>query len=234
MNDPLYRPYWPYLRRVHVRRGLKIVVQATDEPIDIVTARTHLRIDAIGSPPSHPDDALITGIYLPAAREACEQYLGASLAPQTLELSIGAEDRGFYAFGTGLLQGFGLPREFELPMGPLLGIESVTYTQDGVDSSFTDFNADLFTDRVRLTQNGTWPNTDDVPNPIVIRYQAGYSTPGASPQDYQMPQALRAAILLTLSQIYDNCTQGTICDINSVPVAVTYLLDPYKRRIGFA
>ncbi len=28
MIDPLYRPYWPYIRRVEIRRGLKLVVGA--------------------------------------------------------------------------------------------------------------------------------------------------------------------------------------------------------------
>lgn len=234
MNDPLYRPYWPYLRRLEVRRGLKIAVQATAEPIDIATARQHLRLDTTGSPPSHPDDELITGIYLPAAREACEQYLGAALAPQTFELTLGPNDHGnVWCLGT-WTAGYGLPPTIELPMGPLLGVESVTYTSAAVGTSFTAFDVDTFSDRIRLQNGSSWPTTDDTVNAITVRYQAGYSIPGESPQDYPLPAALRAAILLALSHIYDNCTAGTICDIGSLPASVMYLLDPYKRRMGFA
>lgn len=229
----LFRPYWPYTRRTEIRRGLKLVVGVTSEPIDIDTARQHLRLDTTGSPPSHPDDSLLTTIYIPAAREACEQYLGAALAPQTFQLSIGPYD-GDNVYGLGAWGDFGLPITFELPMGPLLGVESVTYVADGVDTPFTGFDVDTYTDRIRLQNGSSWPTTDDVPNPIIIRYQAGYSLPSDSPQDYVLPSSLRAAMLLTLSQVYDNCTQGTICDIHDLPAGVKYLLDPYKRRLGWA
>src|SRR5438045_750468 len=102
--------YWP--RRWEIRRGLKVVVQPTSEPIDIVTARAHLRIEATGSPASHPDDALIEDIYLPAARELIEDYVGRACVQQTLELS---------------LSDFRCEEYIELPMAPLLWVESVTY-----------------------------------------------------------------------------------------------------------
>lgn len=232
MNDPLYRPYWPYVRRVEPRMGLRLVVLPSGEPIDLETARTHLRLDTTGSPPTHPDDSLITGIYLPAAREACEQYLGASLAPQFWELTLGPKNS--FDWCDTLWLPSGMPVSVDLPMGPVLGVESVTYTSGAASADFTDYDSDTYTDRIRISDGASWPTTDNVPVPIVIRYQAGYSLPDGSPQDYPLPASLRAAILLALSNIYDNCTAGTICDIGSLPAAVKYLLDPYKRRMGFA
>lgn len=222
--DPLFKP-WPYTRRVDIRRGLKVKVFPTVEPVDLATAKSHLRIAVEGSPDSHPDDALIRDIYLPAAREACEQYLGSALAPQTLELSLS----GFPGW-----DGSGYPRDISLPFGPITFVDSVAYTAGGVGAFFSDYNTDLFGDRIRLTESASWPTTDDEPNAVVIRYHAGYSSVGASPNPDPIPASIRAAILLTLSNIYDNCQEGTICDIHDLPVACKYLLNPYIRRMGFA
>ena len=223
--DPSYRAYWPFTRRVDIRTGLRVKVFPTVEPVTLALARSHLRLETTGSPPTHPDDSLIETVYLPAAREACEQYLGASLAPQTVELTLS----GFPSW-SGLTQ----PRDIELPFGPVLAIDAFTYVAGGVTLGFADYNFDSFGDRVRLLETATWPNTDDVPNAVTVRYEAGYSTPDSSPNPAPLPASIRAAILLTLSQIYDNCQEGTICDISDLPVGVKYLLDPYRRKMGFA
>jgi uncharacterized phiE125 gp8 family phage protein len=216
--------YWPYRRRVDVRTGLRVKVHPLVEPIDLATARAHLRLDTSGSPPTHPDDDLIQNIYLPAAREACEQYLGSALAPQTLEYSLD-QFPGW--------DGNCYPRDIDLPFGPLIAVDSVTYILSGTATQFSSFNTDLFADRIRLTEFASWPTTDDEPNAVVVRYESGYSTPDSSPNPNPLPAAIRAAILLTLSSIYDNCQEGTICDIHDMPVACKYLLDPYRRRLGF-
>ncbi len=216
---------WPFRRRADIKTGLKVKVYPTVEPVDLTTARQHLRLDTSGSPPTHPDDDLIQTIYLPAAREACENYLGSALAPQTLEYSLSAAP-GW--------DGNCLPRDIALPFGPLIMVDAVTYTFGGEDALFSSWNQDLFNDRIRLTEAATWPTVDDDPNAIVVRYQAGYSTPDSSPNPNPLPASIRAAILLTLSSIYDNCQEGTICDIHELPVACRYLLDPYRKTFGFA
>lgn len=220
-----YPAYWPYTRRTSIRRDLYVLRPPSVEPISLELARQHLRLETMGSPAVHEDDTLIQEIYLPAAREACEQYLGASLAPQTLEYVLDAfpPDR-YYAPG----------REIDLPFGPVIGIDAIIYKAGNIDTSFADYNFAAYGDRVRLTQGSSWPNTDDYPNAVTIRYEAGYSLPGASPDFYPLPAALRSAILLTLAQIYDNCVQGTTCDITELPAGVHYLLDPYVRRMRFA
>lgn len=229
--------YGLYRRRMEVRRGLKVVVQPTAEPIDIVTARTHLNLYATGSPPTHPHDDLITGVYLPAAREACENYLGRALAPQTLELSLSRFPGGFVAGMLLPFEQWRLPREIELPMGPLLGVESVTYTDgDGNEQTFADYNVDTYSEpgRIRLKTGVSWPTTQDVPNAVIVRYQAGYSIPGSSPEDVQLPHAIRAAILLTLGDRYENRAATVAPGMIELPLGVQYLLTPYQVRSSMA
>jgi hypothetical protein len=51
------------------------------EPISLELARLHLRLTPDeDSPPTHPDDAWLEEIGIPAAREYCEGFLGYSLA----------------------------------------------------------------------------------------------------------------------------------------------------------
>lgn len=212
--------YWPYVRRKNLRRDLHLVAGPLVEPVSLELARQHLRIQAEGSPATHEDDSLISEVFLPAARESCEQYLGAALAPQTLELVM--ESFPYYHH-----------RDIELPFGPVHAIDSINYLVDEVATAFVDYNFALYGDRVRLVHNASWPSADDSPQAVTIRYQTGYSLPGASPDYAPLPATLRAAVLLTLSQIYDHCMEGTICDISDIPVGCKYLLDPWKRRLGF-
>ena len=214
--------YWPYKRRSVIRKDLRVVAPPTSEPVSLELARKHLRIEPEGSPAVHEDDQLINDIYLPAAREACEQYLGAALAPQTLEFSLSR------------FPGHWHDRDIDLPFGPVHAIDSINYKLDGVITSFYDYNFASYGDRIRLIEGGSWPTADDYPDTVQIRYQTGYSLPDASPDYAPLPAALRAAILLSLSQIYDNCMQGTVCDITYLPPGCHYLLDPYVRKMGFA
>lgn len=96
---------------------------ADEEPLSLEQARDHLRLTAAGSPPSHPDDDWLTSFAIGAAREACEQETGRSLAPQLFELAVPrfpghSAPRRYGDFAYGL----------RLPMAaPLISIESVTY-----------------------------------------------------------------------------------------------------------
>lgn len=204
-------------RRTDIRRGLRVAVQPTSEPIDIETARAHLRIEATGSPASHPDDALITDIYLPAARELVENYVGRACAQQTLELSLSE-----FPYCADYI---------ELPMAPLLGVESITYLDGaGASQTFTDFNADLYAQpgTVQLSLTGMWPSVGFIANAVIVRYQAGYAGPNDSPTEPHIPASIRAGIMLVLTQLYN----GNPCEV--LPDGVKCLLDPYKLPLGFA
>lgn len=207
----LREPRWPYLRRSDIRRGLKVVVHPSEEPIDMETARAHLRIEADGSPLSHPDDALIQNVYLPAAREACENYAGRAFAPQTLELSLSAVPYGC---------------RIELPMAPLLGVDSFTYLDTGgASQTFTGFDADTYAEpgAIELALNSMWPSTGYLANAVIVRYQVGYALPGSSPDQPSLPALAKQAILLTLTYFYS----GSACE--DIPPGAKALLDLLGR-----
>lgn len=220
---------WPYSRRVEIRRGLRVIVPPTTEPITLEVARLHLRLEAEGSPPTHPDDTLISGVYLPAARESCEQYVGRALAPQTLEVSL-SRFPGPYATD-------GYDQRYELPMAPLIGVDSVIYTDgDGFAQTLAtvDYGVDLFGSVIQASDGATWPTVQTVANAVVIRYQAGYALDGDSPSGTPLPAALKAAMLLTLGHLYENRETTTPLEIFELPMGVQYLLKPYQIRLPMA
>ena len=61
--------------------------EPSTEPVTLAEARAHLRLDTFGSPPAHPEDDLIS-LYISAARQFCEDYLGHSIAYRILNSSV--------------------------------------------------------------------------------------------------------------------------------------------------
>ena len=117
---------------------LKLITDGQVEPITLEEARLHLRLDTSGSPPSHPDDSLVT-VLITVARQSAEAYLGRSLVQQTYELAL---DR------------FPNPDDvteaINLQVWPVRSITSVQY-QDEDDASQTVDAADYVFDTLRKT-----------------------------------------------------------------------------------
>jgi hypothetical protein len=66
----------------------KIIAQPVVEPLTIDECRAHLEAQRYDDTTiDDADDAMIGGL-LAAAREHCEQFLGLSLAPCTLEIAL--------------------------------------------------------------------------------------------------------------------------------------------------
>ena len=215
---------WPGVRRSDIRRGLKVTQQPATEPIDLATAYLQCKVVTTGSPAASPDDDLLN-IFIPAAREACENYCGRALAPQGLSLVL---DRFPDTYDL---------QSIELPMGPLQTVDSVQYVDTGGATQTLDsaiYNIDSYSSRIVLADSQTWPATAIHPTAVTIDYVAGYQTPATSPTEPHLPASLRAAVLLTLSHIYDVCQTGNVCDITDLPQAAKYLLDPYRVRAGMA
>ena len=197
--------------------NIHVVARPSVEPVSLQEAQQHLRLDLYGSPPEHPDDALIEALTS-AAREAAENYLNARVADWHLELRLPA----FCA-------------RIEIPDSPVQAIDEITYIdQDGqtqtVDPATYELAGTPEAPVVRPVHGQAWPTDirgqDDS---VRIRYTAGYST--GSPD--MLPPPIRAAILLSVGHLYENREASVIgAAVNELPLGVTYLLQPYRRRMG--
>ena len=177
------------------------------EPVTLAEAKTHLRVDGTAS------DTEITAM-ITAAREWCEQYLDRTLVHTQWVMRF---DK-FPPDGT---------MDIELPRPPMAAAGTAT----AVALTFTYENGDTATygtssyrvDRsatpgaVKTNYGGTWPPHLQDDNSISVTWWGGY---GASGSD--IPQAIRSAILLCVSEFYEKRGSG------EPPTAAKMLLDAYR------
>jgi uncharacterized phiE125 gp8 family phage protein len=198
----------------------KIVVQPTAEPLTIEECRAHLNIqpyeidsDGVGS---HPDDMMIMAMQS-AAREHCENFLGRSLVPKTYEIAMDEFPDG----------------AIELPMPPLVVVESVTAGEDSdglIDSDL--YVVDGYSEPARVVPVTDWPTVTASTNNVRIRYTAGYGED--SDGNPPLPYAIRAALLLMLGHLYEQRSDTADKMVFSVPNGVEAMLRPLRVRLGMA
>lgn len=221
---------------------LKVIAQPSGEQISLADARLHLRLDDDGdSPPTHPDDPWLSAVGIPAAREYCEGDLARALAPQTLELALESFDAEIVFVTRHGRRIWHRHRHdvIELPMSPVRSVTSVKYTDtDGTERTLdtTIYDVDLYSApaRIVLAFGASWPATQDIPNAVKIRYEAGYTLPGDSPDTDPLPAALRAAMLLVLGALYENREDQTEARLSQIPLGAMALMAPYRLRLGMA
>jgi uncharacterized phiE125 gp8 family phage protein len=215
---------------------VKTRVLATLEtlPISIDEARRHLNQPIYASAMiDDPDDATIEE-KLRGAIASAETFLGLSLSPKTIE---GALD----AFPTIRQDG----RDWiELPWGPVTEVLSVTAApaqatssdagsaaSDGLlsDSSWV---LDDFSSPARLPAAGySWP-AGRGPNAVRILYIGGYDVD--SDGSSSMPWDIRAAVLLTLGDLFSRREDAVDGVISKLPNGAESLLRPHRVRLGLA
>lgn len=186
------------------------------EPITIVEARLHLKLDATGSPATHEDDDLVRA-HMQTAREWCEAYTRRSFVRRTVRMAFDAFPEG--------------GGELELWAPPVGSVTSITYLDDDgaeqtLATSVYTVDTDAAPARVCLKIDQVWPSTASLPQAVKVTYTSGYA-PSTSPADYRVniPAAIKAAMKLTIAHLYEN--RGDY-DAGQLPAAAKALLSPYK------
>ena len=200
-------------------RKVKAIGSVTTEPVSIETARLHLRLDTEGSPPSNPDDALVTAL-ITVAREAVENFTELTVAVNDFQMKLDY-------FPTD---------EINLGTWPVNSITSVTYVDaNGATQTISsaDYALDTFSKpaQINLAYGKTWPMVRNQPNAVTVTFEAGY-TGDTSPVSNEMPKALKQAMLLTITDLYEN--RGALGSKQNyeIPVMAQYLMAPYRINMG--
>jgi uncharacterized phiE125 gp8 family phage protein len=195
---------------------LTLVTPPVGEPISLADARSHLRLDATGNPPAHPDDALVTALITTARQhlDGPSGILGRALMTQTWRLDLPA-------FPTG-------ETPILLPLPPLQSIVSIVYRDaDGVlttmaatlyETARTDWGQGL----VRPVYGEVWPTARDQPDAVSITFVAGYG--GAS----AVPAPLVAAMKLHIGLLYENREAASTKAMSDLPLAYDALIAPFR------
>ena len=202
----------------------KVIVDATAEPLTLAEARLQCRVDAIDDLDSdgngtHPDDDLIE-MLITAAREHCEQFLGVSLVPKTLELALDE----FPTDDDGII---------ELPQGPVNAIVSVTAgASSDAEMDADDYVLDDFSVPNRLIPATVWPTVTASVNTIRIIYTVGYDGPNSS-DGPTIPKTVLQAMKLLVSDWYKHREDTDVQEM-SIPNGAMSLLRAHRIRTGFA
>jgi uncharacterized phiE125 gp8 family phage protein len=169
------------MRLVAVTGGGPVV-----EPVDVVTFKTHARIDI------SDDDYVILG-QIQAAREHAETFTRRAFITQTWDLKMDA---------------FPPEGEIEIPLAPLQSVTSIKYYDSaGVQQTWSSTNYVVLksVDRgvIRLAVNVMWPATQVRADAVEVRFVAGYG-------DTQevVPAAIRSSILMLAAELYKNREQS--------------------------
>lgn len=215
---------------------MKIIMDATTEPIDIETARKQCKVDADisdgeGGFTSEDDDLIM--MYLGAAREWCEAHLGTKIAATTVETTLDT----FPASTTANNVATGGP--ITLESSPVISLLAITYLDADsldavVDSSVYYLDTTPAIPVVRCHPGQVWPTSDGSVENIRVDYVVGYSDPSQSPTPAALPKSIKVAILLLTAHLYDHRSSTVEKALSEMPMGVCYFLGPYKVRRAFA
>jgi uncharacterized phiE125 gp8 family phage protein len=180
--------------------GLKLITAPTDTPVTLAEAKAQCRVE------DDSEDTLMTGL-IAAATDYVEQYTGRAIMAQTWELT-------FDEFADSIA----------LPKGPVTSVTSVNYYDINGDVqtlAASNYTVDLVSDPQWVVKNSdaSWPDTVDSINTVVIRFVCGYAV---------VPPSIKHAILLLISQWFDNRAAVTDKAMIAVPNAVEALLTNYR------
>lgn len=211
--------------------SLELITGPTVEPVTTSEAIDHLRV---GDSP--PDQTLIDSLITAATAhiDGRDGWLGRQIITATWE---------YY------LDEFPFEDFIRLPLAPVQSITSIKYIDtDGVEQTLSESDADhgwqlskdlTWRPRIDLKHDKSWPPTRVQRDAVRIRFVAGYSGDGASPEDLRanVPTPIKQAILLLIGHLYENREAVLVSDRSStsavtMPLAVEALLTPY-RRWGF-
>lgn len=155
-------------------------VDATVEPVDLATAKLHLRETLVDT----ANDQYITSL-ITVARQEAERRMERTLLECTWLRTLD-----------------GFAHRLALPMGPVIGVDWVKYVDDAGDLQTLDPSAYLVTasQAVITPAWGTfWPTTRCQPGAVTVQYKAGYGTSAA-----EVPLHIRQWILLAIGDMYQN------------------------------
>lgn len=189
--------------------ALVLVTPPASAPISLVEAKSHLRVD-------HSDEDTHIQLLIDAATSYLDGYtgiLGRCIVQQTWDLYLDE-------FPTS-------ESSIQIPLGPLISVSSVTYTDTNGDPATVDsdnYTVDTVTPPGWVVPDSSfsWPSTLDAINAVKVRFIAGYST---------VPPAIKAAMLLMVADLYENREPVVIGQTVNETRAVQSLLAPF-RRVG--
>lgn len=211
--------------------GIRLVTDASVEPLSLHEVKEFLRIDAEDT----TEDALLSAL-IKAARRHCEDYTRTCFISQTWDLWLDrfpasgkARDPWWSGARTGsIVDVFGGTGEIAVPRSPLLSITwlktySTAETESAFDLSLLNTDTASQPGRIFLKYGQVWPSDLRDINAINLRFTAGYGTSSAS-----VPASILHACRLLVAHYYENREPVLEGRAVETPLAAQVLLNPYR------
>lgn len=190
--------------------SIRVKTAPAAEPVSVSELRDNLRLDDTSW------DASMLPILIEAGRQAIENETGRTLIDTTYEIRY---DEWPDATNQNWL---------DLPHGPIDSVTSIKYIDtDGDEQTWSSANyrVDLYSLPGRVTEafGVAWPSIRDMTGAITIEYVAGYGTAGSS-----VPDALRQAVMLVASDLFENSEGQIVGTIAKINPTVQMLINTHK------
>lgn len=189
------------------------LITSPDEIITVEEAAEFMRAEF-----SDSEETLITSL-ISASRLLCEEYLFSRIGVQTVEL----RDRGFPVNNAPIV----------LP-APLISVTSIKYLDgDNVEQTLDALEYKVSDSAPGLIHSvNSWPGTSGTGDSLRVRFSAGYSAPGESPQLSEvLPDTIRIGMLMQIADMYENREAQTEKPLTANQTLVN-LLAPYRLEMG--
>ncbi len=202
--------------------SLQLVTAPTEEPVTLVEAKLHLRVDF------SDDDLLITAL-IAAARQAAETLTGRQLVTARwkyiLDSFPGPSLMGVPAGKTFTLPGHAIL----IPKAPVQSIVSIDYldmNRTAQTMSSVNYATDLACEPARITPifGQIWPINLPEIGAVSVTFDAGYGTAT------DVPEGIKSWIKLRVGSLYQNREEVAAMargKIDPLPF-IDGLLDPYR------
>ena len=189
-------------------RAFKVVTAATENPITLTEAKTHLKVDTTA------DDTFITNL-IKSATSSAQEYTNRFFIQTTIQ-QVGDKWEDIS----------------NLFKSPVLSVTNIKYVDP--DGTLQTLNTDIyFLDdvnkpaRIGLKPNQSYPEIINRLNAVQVNYIVGLA---AGPDE--VDEGIRQALLLTIGNWYQNrqaVVTGTIA--TELPMNAKFLLDQYKIQV---
>jgi hypothetical protein len=210
-----------------IRGRLDVTVPPEVEPVSLDEIYSWLRLDPVGSPPVHPDDAMLSSL-IKAGRQYVEKATRRALVAQTILYTMvdeppypGHAGDGwcgvlpYYQPYYGYVSEVNLPGRYgwnriTLYRPPVIAVLQVSSLDaDGTPvvmdpsgyKAVTSGNQPAF---IQTVGNAAWPQPGVPGEGLQILYTAGYEGSGSPPDLTDgVPEDLKTAIKLWVQKVYD-------------------------------
>ena len=188
--------------------SLILITPPAVEPVTVDEIKAAGRIDNAAF------DTQITTLLIPAIRQEAEHRLSRRLITQTVEL---------------LLDQFPCPSSLaiDLTLPDAQAITSIKYldsagVEQTLSTSVYQLDPDHIPSRVLLKTGQSWPETQNLPSSVRIRYTVGYGNAGTD-----VPNSVRLWIIAHVVQALDHPDGLDASGLKPLPF-IDGLLDPYR------